>query len=108
MKTLLPLAALAAALVAHPASAQTAPSAPQVVHYADLDLSSRGGVRELDRRIAAAVRDACGEASDADLHGKNLVIRCGIEARGQAQAQAQRAIAVASAEVRGDALASTR
>jgi UrcA family protein len=106
MKTLLPLAALAAALLAHPASAQTAPPAPQVVHYADLDLSSPAGVRELDRRIGAAVRDACGSASDADLHGQNLVIRCRVEARGQAKAQ--RAIAVASVRAGGDEIASTR
>ncbi|MFL6858475.1 MAG: UrcA family protein [Allosphingosinicella sp.] len=105
MKTLLPLAALAAALVAHPASAQTAPAAPQIIRYADLDLSNPAGVRELDRRIGAAIRDACGGASDADLHGQNLVIRCRVEARGQAAAQ--RAIAVAAVRVRGDELAST-
>jgi UrcA family protein len=81
MKILLSLAAFAAALTAGPAFAQPATSAPQVVHYADLDLSSATGRRELDRRIGIAVREACGTASDSDLHGRNLVQRCRVETR---------------------------
>jgi UrcA family protein len=81
MKIVLPLAALAAALSAGPAFAQPAGSAAQVVHYADLDLASAAGRRELDRRIGIAVREACGTASDADLHGRNLVQNCRVETR---------------------------
>jgi UrcA family protein len=75
MKILLTLAALAAASTAAPALAQ-APTAEVVVSYADLDLSSPAGQRALDRRLVHAVREACGDASDADLHGKNLVRSC--------------------------------
>jgi UrcA family protein len=104
MKTILPLALLAAAFVTTPASAQTAaPSGVHVVSYADLNLASDAGRRQLDRRIGAAVRDACGAASDADLHGKNAVARCRSEAWGQAQAQ--RAVALASARLPSDRLA---
>jgi UrcA family protein len=93
MKILLPLAAFAAALTAGPAFAQPATSAPQVLHYADLDLSSASGRRELDRRIGIAVREAYGTASDADLHGRNLVQRCRVETR---QAVARKTAALAS------------
>jgi UrcA family protein len=81
MKILLALASFAAALTAGPALAQAGAPAPQVVRYADLDLSSATGRHELDRRIGVAVREACGTASDADLHGRNLVQRCRVETR---------------------------
>lgn len=108
MKTILPFAAVAAALLAAPAFAQGGAPAPQVrvISYADLDLASDAGRRQLDRRIAAAVADACGTASDADLHGKNLVGRCRTEAWGQANAQ--RASALASLDRRGARFASGR
>ena len=96
MKILLPLAAFAAALTAIPAFAQPSAPAPQIVHYADLDLSSADGRRELDRRIGIAVREACGTASDSDLHGRNLVQRCRVDTR-QAVAARQSA-ALADAE----------
>jgi UrcA family protein len=78
MKTLLPLAILAATLSAAPAAAQQPVSADRTlaVRHADLDLTSPAGVAALDRRISAAVRLACGAASDADLHGKNRVQQC--------------------------------
>ncbi|MEA3039891.1 MAG: hypothetical protein QOE79_2404 [Sphingomonadales bacterium] len=93
MKILLPLAAFAAALTAGPAFAQPAASGAQVVHYADLDLSSAAGRRELDRRIGNAVREACGTASDADLHGRNLVQHCRVETRRAIAAQRTAALA---------------
>ncbi len=93
MKILIPLATLAAALTSAPAFAQPAASAPQVVHYADLDLSSAAGRRELDRRIGIAVREACGTASDADLHGRNLVQRCRVETRQAIAARRTAAVA---------------
>jgi len=108
MKTILPLAAVAAALLAAPAFSQGPASAPEVrvVSYADLDLASDAGRRQLDRRIAAAVADACGTASDADLHGKNLVGRCRTDA--WSQANAQRAGALAAVRSGADRLAAAR
>ena len=37
---------------------------------------TKADVAKLDRRIRLAVRAVCGEASDADLQGKNEVRRC--------------------------------
>ncbi len=73
MRRILLLAALAANLCAAPGHA-----APRVksVGFADLDLTTRGGVRTLDRRIASAIKEACGTMSDADPAGKNAVRRC--------------------------------
>jgi UrcA family protein len=105
MKILLPLAALAAALTASPAFAQPSAPSPQIVHYADLDLSSPTGRRELDRRIGVAVREACGTASDADLHGRNLVQRCRVETRGAVAAR-RTAVLAAAESVPGDRFAS--
>jgi UrcA family protein len=77
MKTLLPLAALAAAFLPAPAFAQPpAASTTIVVRTADLDLGSPAGAAALDRRIRIAVDMACGDASAADLHGRNRVLRC--------------------------------
>ena len=79
MKTVLALAALAAAFTAAPASAQepiAVSGGTVVVRTADLDLSTDRGVSKLDRRIRAAASLACGTASDFDLRGKNRVRRC--------------------------------
>lgn len=93
MKILLPLAALTATVIAAPAFAQPAASATIVVRTADLNLRSAAGIATLDRRIRAAIDIACGDASDADVHGKNMAIRCRADTR--AQAAAQRATAIA-------------
>ena len=93
MKILL-FAAFAAAFTAAPAFAQPA-SATIVVHTADLDLRSAAGVVTLDRRLRAAIDLACGEASDADVHGKNAAARCRAETRAQASAQRTQAVALA-------------
>jgi len=97
MKTLSSLAILAAALCVAPAAAQ-APSTSDrtlVVRYADLDLNSPAGISALDRRIHAAVRIACGTASDADVHGKNLVLQCRADTLASVAAQREKAIALA-------------
>ncbi|MBV9930866.1 MAG: UrcA family protein [Alphaproteobacteria bacterium] len=100
MKILLSLAALAATVAGAPAVAEAPSSAAAVVvRYADLDLYSAAGRRVLDRRIDAAVRDACGSASDADLHGRNAVRAC--------VAQTKRAVAAQRAAVRAAALRPT-
>lgn len=72
----------AAAIKAAPALAQ-APAAEvnvSLVRTADLKLDSAAGQRVLDRRLAAAARQVCGTASDADLDGKNAVRHCRDEA----------------------------
>jgi UrcA family protein len=95
MKILLPLAALAATLTAAPAFAQPPASATIVVRTADLDLHSATGRTALDRRIRAAIDIACGDASDADVHGKNAALRCRAATRAQAEAQRTQAVALA-------------
>jgi UrcA family protein len=88
MKILLPIAALAAAFAAAPALAQSqSATATAIVRTAGLDLGTAAGRRALDRRIGNAVREACGTASDADLHGRNAVQACRAETRAAAQAQ---------------------
>ena len=96
MKTLLPLAALAAlAFTAAPAAAEApvAGSATVAVHYADLDLNSRAGIAKLDRRIRAAVETACGTASDFDVRGKNQVKACRADTLAAVAAQRDQVIA---------------
>ena len=79
----------AAPAAAEPVSERTA----TIVRTADLDLSSRAGVRELHQRVDAAARQVCGLASDADLVGKNEVRRCRHEVVAQAAAKADQLIA---------------
>ena len=89
---------LAAALVASftslapPAFAQD--SAGQVVvSFADLDLSTRSGIRTFDRRIRTAVEQACGPISSFDPRGKNVVLDCREDTLALARAQRDTAIA---------------
>ena len=42
-------------------------SATRIVIYADLDLTNATGLRTLDRRLHAAVRDVCGRADPRNL-----------------------------------------
>ena len=67
-----------AAIKAAPALAEAPATAVNVslVRTADLDLGSSAGQRKLDRRLANAVREVCGTASDADIEGKNDVRQC--------------------------------
>jgi UrcA family protein len=95
MKTLLSLAALAAAFTSLPASAQSAAPASVAVSTADLDLHSPAGIAALDRRIQVAIRTLCGEASDVDVHGKNAVGRCRAETLATIAPQRAQAIALA-------------
>ena len=96
MKTVLALAALAAAFTAAPAAAQEpilANGGTIVVRTADLDLSSDRGVAKLDRRILAAAQLACGTASDFDVRGKNKARRCVDETVASVSPQRDAAIA---------------
>ena len=90
----------AGAIKAAPAFAE-APAAPPAVEMAlvetaDLDLSTSAGQRQLDTRLAHAVRDVCGTASDADLAGTNDVRKCRHDTL--AKANAQRAELLAAAD----------
>ena len=86
-----------AALVATPVIAQSAPATNKViVRTADLDLTTASGQRLLERRLTAAIDDACGAASRVDLAGSNDVRRCREEVRGRITADRSRLIATAS------------
>lgn len=94
MKTLFTLAALAAATIVAPVSAQetTTGNSPYRVSHADLDLRTDAGIRSLDRRIDHAVGKACGWASDFDIAGQNEIRRCRKQAVAAAAAQRNKAI----------------
>jgi len=66
-----------------------------VVTTADLDFTASSGQQRLERRLAIAVIEVCGEASSVDLVGSNAVRRCHHETRAQVSAYARRAIALA-------------
>ena len=101
MTKLLILAALAVTL-GQPAFAQTAP-APRtaVVQHSDLDLRTDSGAKALDRRLARAVADVCGTASDFDLVGKNDVRECRRDTKDLATIKAN---AVTASATRGEAI----
>jgi UrcA family protein len=93
MKRPFAIAAIVAASLLTPALAQDAPAERrQVVSIGDLDLSREAHVRKLNRRIAIAVAEVCGAASDADLAGKNDVRRCRAETTSRLTAERERAI----------------
>lgn len=98
MKTLTTLTLMFSAFAATPALAQAAPSAEDriVVRTADLDLGSATGKRTLDHRIAIAIVEACGSASNVDLEGRNAVRACRVEARAQAAAERDRLVVLAN------------
>ncbi len=78
----------AAVIKAAPALAQEAPETrATIVHTADLNLGSKAGIRQLDRRLANAAREVCGEASVADIEGRNQVRHCIDETLARANAQ---------------------
>jgi UrcA family protein len=97
MKKILLLTAALFSFSASPALAQDAPAPERIeISYSDLDLSTRQGVRTLDRRLRAAARLACGPTSDADPAGKNDALECRTETLAQARAQRDVALAAVS------------
>jgi len=74
------------------------------VKTADLDLSSDGGQRTLDRRVAQAAREVCGIPSDVDLVGQNKARECRVEAVAKATGERDALLAAAK---RGAAVAIT-
>ena len=97
MNRMISLAALGLAVSAAPALAQNpaSDSRSQVVSYADLDLRSDADLLKLDRRIRAAIQDACGTPSDVAPQGKTLIRRCRAMANDRISHQRERAIASA-------------
>ena len=71
--------AMLMAFTAVPAIAEAPFIATSTVQTADLDLSTAKGQQALDRRLSQAVKEVCGDASDADIAGKNEVRRCRVE-----------------------------
>jgi len=119
MKTSSLLAVLACVVAApvlaqQPAGSRITVSEP--VHVADLDLSHAAGHSTLRARLRHAAFAACGEASPADLRGRNEVRRCRAASLRLAFDQVERALAAASsvrpagrfAQVRSEAAASPR
>ena len=96
----------AGALRAAPALAEPASSEVQTyvsyVKTADLDLSSQGGQRTLDRRVAQAAREVCGTPSDVDLVGQNKARECREDAIAKASSERDAMLAAAK---RGAAVA---
>ena len=93
-------------LIAPPAHAQSGAGEVQThvsfVRTADLDLGTRAGKLQLQRRLARAAREVCGVASDADLKGKKQVRECRNEAIARASIKQDEMLAAAG---RGAAIA---
>ena len=70
-------------------------TATSIIRTADLDLSNDTGQRELERRIVQAAREVCGEASNADLEGRNAVRQCRDETIALAASQREQLLAAA-------------
>jgi len=98
----------AGAIRAAPALAEPASGEFQTyvsyVKTADLDLSSEGGQRTLDRRVSQAAREVCGIPSDVDLVGQNKARECREEAVAKATGERDALLAAAK---RGAAVAIT-
>lgn len=83
--------ATAAVIKAVPALAEPAAGdvSISVVHTADLDLSTPGGLKALDARLAVAAHQVCDTASAVDLKARNAQQDCreAVVAQGRAKAQ---------------------
>jgi UrcA family protein len=90
------LPAILLAFASTPAIAEPNQSVSSIVTIADLNLSQADGRRTLDRRLAQAIAEVCGEASPADLAGLNDVRDCRVETRARLQAERDLRIAEAS------------
>jgi UrcA family protein len=89
------VAAFAATLLVVPGQAQAQTPVASAVSFADLDLARASDVARLDRRIAIAVRAACGDPAAYDLKGRKAVRRCQAATQEAALPQRDAAIAVA-------------
>lgn len=95
------LAALLASIAkSSPAIADEPTTAIAVVQTADLDLGKARDVRTLDQRLGIAIVQACGEASNIDLAGRNAVRACRVDARSKINAERERLIQLAQRDLR--------
>lgn len=92
MKTVFLFLAGVVALNAAPVAAQTVSVR---VAYADLNLTSAGGVKLLDRRIADAVRRICGAPTQIDLSAARGARNCARDVMATTRPQIDRALASA-------------
>lgn len=88
-------ALLASAVTLSPAIAAEPAAGIAVVNTADLDLGDARDVRTLDQRLTIAIVEACGEASNVDLAGRNAVRACRVEARAKVNATRNRLVQLA-------------
>lgn len=88
-------ALLASAITLSPAIAAE-PAGIAIVNTADLDLGNAGDVRTLDRRLTIAIVEACGEASNVDLEGRNAVRACRVDARTKVNSERDRLVQLAA------------
>ncbi|MFM9976675.1 MAG: UrcA family protein [Sphingomonadaceae bacterium] len=65
------------------------------VSYADLDIMTKAGAATLDRRIARAIRDVCGENSMRDVSQMRREQRCRRSAESAVRPQLDTAFAAA-------------
>lgn len=93
---------LLAAVSSSAASAQIAPierKLSEAVSYADLNLHSREGLAELDRRIGIAIRRVCGKAGVRDFAATEDLRKCRADVL--AQVAGLRAAVIAGARQSG-------
>ena len=72
-------------IAASPAAAQTVDSV--TISYADLNLANAAGRAVLDRRIAQAARQVCGEFPPVELRRNSLSRACQADVIASAEAQ---------------------
>ena len=90
--------AMLLAFTATPALAEAPAIATSTVQTADLDLSTAKGQQALQHRLSQAVKEVCGNASDADVAGKNDVRRCRAETLASLSSERDQRIARASGD----------
>ncbi|MEO7411642.1 MAG: UrcA family protein [Sphingomicrobium sp.] len=90
------MAILASAATITPAFAAEPAAGIAIVSTADLDLSNAHDVRTLDRRLSIAIVEACGEASNVDLAGRNAVRACRVDTRAKVDAARDRLVQLAA------------
>lgn len=104
--SLFALALIASAVTLSPVVAAEPAAGIAIVNTADLDLGNARDVRTLDRRLTIAIVEACGEASNVDLEGRNAVRACRADARAKVNAERDRLVQLASRS--GDILLAAR
>ena len=88
------LASISATLAfSAPTSAQVMEQFSNEVRYGDLNLTTDTGVAQLQRRIKAAARQACGYADGRDLKAAQAVAQCRQAAMTDAAPKVQLAVA---------------